>query len=132
MPVEYKIDLQKKLITQTVWGETSFSDLQNNREKMRKDPDFDPSFSLLWDGTKVVSLAISSDEIRTLSQNQVYLHTSRVAFVAPQNLVFGLARMFEAYYSMHDNPARTRVFRHRADALEWLEAPYEPGCLPES
>jgi 23S rRNA C2498 (ribose-2'-O)-methylase RlmM len=42
----------------------------------------------------------------------------RVAIVAPEDVAYGLARMYEAYQA--GSPSQTRVFRAEAEALAWL------------
>jgi len=44
---------------------------------------------------------------------------SRVAMVAPANLVYGLSRMYQSYRA--DSPLPLRVFRDYDEALAWLE-----------
>lgn len=123
MPITLQIDKSRCLIIHTVEGEFTLADVEQNRTSMLNDPDFDPSFDLLWDATMGTSTNLTSDQLVHLARSRVMDKTSRIAFVAPQTLVFGMARMFETYYSMVDNPAETRVFKNRTEALEWLSEP---------
>lgn len=123
MPVRREIDKSRRLITQIAEGNVTFSEIQENRKSMLKDPDFDPSFDMLWDGRMATSVNLSGAQVRVLAESRLLHNTSRVAFVTPESTVFGVARMFETYYSMIDNPARTCVFRDLAQALEWLQQP---------
>lgn len=86
---------------------------------MRNHPDFDPSFYDLGclGGNKT---AVSGDEIIFFAENRILSKNSRVAFVAPENYVFGLLRMFEFI----DQAAQTQASRDRAEALGWLDDPH--------
>lgn len=123
MPVRCKISKSRRLITQIGEGVVTIAEIQRNREALLKHPDFDPSFDMLWDATKAASIEASGKQMAALAQGRVLLQTSRVAFVAPQSEVFGMARMFEIYNSMREDPAQTRVFRDISEALEWLNRP---------
>ena len=120
MPVTHEIVKSKRLIVVTVDGEFSFAEIRQNRDKMLNNPDFDQSFNMLWDTTRATKTTLSSEEIRQLAQSRVMGKSSRVAFVAPLEAVFGMLRMYEIYYSFFENPAQTRSFKDRSEALEWL------------
>jgi len=65
------------------------------------------------DGIKQLATGAARTDSQTLSQ--------RLAIVAPHDLAFGLARMYQAYREA--SPAATKqvvVFRDRAAALQWL------------
>jgi len=120
MPVRHEIDKSGRLIVHTAEGDVSFSEIKQDRENMRRDPGFDPSFNMLWDATAVTKMQLSSDELVFFAQNRILSKASRVAFVAPEAHVFGVLRMFEIHYSLIDDSAQSQVFRKRAEALEWL------------
>jgi len=94
---------------------------------MFADPDFDPSFDMLWDARMATAIDLSSNQVVFFAQNPMLHKGSRLAFVAPESHVFGVLRMFEIYYSMIANPARTHVFREMSDAVDWLNQPAEKG-----
>ena len=48
----------------------------------------------------------------------VQAQTWRVAIVAPSDIVFGMARMYEAFRA--ESPEQVQVFRDRASAEAWL------------
>jgi len=84
----------------------------------------------LCDFSEVSQLNISAEDVRTVAlQDRQYSlsHQNLVqAVVAPQPHVFGIGRMWEAYFDAP--PARTGVFQNRVDALLWLQTgDYTPG-----
>jgi hypothetical protein len=68
----------------------------------------------------------TTEGIRTLADLSASMDTkssSKFAIVAPQNLAFGLGRMYEIYRSLNEQTTkRVAVFRERAEALKWLAA----------
>jgi hypothetical protein len=87
------------------------------------------------DLTDVTQLQLSPDDIRHIvSENRVTASQAKkiiVVVVAPLDHPFGMARMWEAL--AHETGWTTRVFRARAEALEWLTAELgrDPG-VPRS
>ena len=74
----------------------------------------------LWD-MSVVDFDLTQDEIRAIADHGKlrFLRPNRAAFVAPQDLTFGLLRAFEVYRE-EEGHATARAFRTRPEALEWL------------
>lgn len=76
----------------------------------------------LSDFSDVVSIEISSDAVRGISQMCVNAARenpdSTVAIVGSRDLVFGLARMLEAL--AQDAPWEISVFRTRSSAVAWI------------
>lgn len=120
MPVSREIDKSRRLITLSFAGEISFRDIQQSRESMLNDPEFDSSFDLLWDATLITSINLSINQAFLLAQLRVMSKTSRVVFVAPWRPVYGVVETFETYSSMVDDPPQTRAFRDRHEAIQWL------------
>ena len=77
----------------------------------------------LWDTTN--NFNFSADEIRQIAVHarSVMPGAARVAFVAADDLTFGLVRMFEAFRD--EEGFRTKAFRDEASARTWLLA--DPG-----
>jgi hypothetical protein len=67
-------------------------------------------------------LPLSSDDIESLALygKSVPLPEGRVAFVCPDDLTFGLTRMFEVYRS--GGKTEHMVFRTEQEAFDWLSA----------
>ena len=78
----------------------------------------------LWDlslsGVDLTSAQLK--EIADYSKSKFSV-PSRMAIVAPQDLAFGLSRMFEIYREQQQ--IAVRVFRTRTEALAWLKNPLQ-------
>ncbi len=79
-----------------------------------------PEIRVLWD-LRDARFDLSQTEVRDLAGFIKALAPEaelRTAFVAPQDLEFGLLRMFEMHRETQG--AQTSVFRDKGRALEWL------------
>jgi hypothetical protein len=86
----------------------------------------------LVDVTDVTELSITRDDVLEFVQvdMQIALIVPRplaVAIVAPSDLAFGIARMWEAFAEV--TRWNTHVFRSRGEADPWLR-PWAEGRLP--
>jgi hypothetical protein len=96
MGVQVTIDVQRKLVACTYYGEVNDADLFDVAALISSHPDFDPSFSELVDFSEVTAVAASTLAIeKSARQKSIFSLTSRHAVVAPQDHIFGLVRMFE-------------------------------------
>ena len=81
-------------------------------------PAFDASFDQLWDLREVTEISVTPDTVRQLASARSFKPGARRAVVAPNDLAFGLARMFQL---LHDEaPEEFRVFRSVKGARSWL------------
>jgi hypothetical protein len=74
----------------------------------------------LWD-FDAHGVDVGPDDVRQLAKyaKLKFVKPSRMAIVAPQDLVFGLSRLFEAH--REDALVQTRVFRSEQEARVWLK-----------
>jgi hypothetical protein len=119
MPATYEIDKERRLVISSATGPFLMADGLGHQERLRKDPDFDPTYSQLMDFTAVTEFKIGVDEVQALAQRGLFSAASRRAIVVPNDLGYGLARMFEMF---RENAGEfgIRVFRDRAEAVEWV------------
>ncbi|HYL83449.1 MAG TPA: hypothetical protein VE263_04385 [Candidatus Angelobacter sp.] len=119
MPAFYKIDKERRLVLTTASGVFSRADVLGHQEKLLKDPDFNPSHSQIVDFRQVTAFDVSSQEIHELAQKSIFSPQSRRAIIAPSDLGFGLARMFEM---LRENQGELgiRVFRTLDEAIDWV------------
>jgi hypothetical protein len=81
----------------TLFGEINDADILEHSSLIRSHPDFDPSFSEILDFSGVTGGTISAFAVKELSRRvSIYKPTSLHVVVAPQDHIFGLARMAEA------------------------------------
>lgn len=75
----------------------------------------------LWDMRNIV-IEQSQTELREIAMNSAatFNGPSRVAFVADNDLSFGLLRIFEVFNDLEAQQKETRVFRDYQQAIDWL------------
>ncbi len=122
MPFKSKIDVQANLITHFADGPLVLEELLSTFDSVHSDPLFRPAMNVLWDFTSASITGGSTDEIQALAaaigRRLDHGGFYKVAIAAPQDLAFGLARMYEAYAGQL--PIELNVFRSRGEALDWL------------
>jgi hypothetical protein len=131
MLAEYRIDRCTQRVFSAVLGVYSFDVAVGRMRRLQKDPDFDPSFSLLMDFREATKIDLSHDEIVELSAIHVFSPESRRAYVVANPEQFGLARMFASYRSPKKQSV-FRVFTEMAEALAWLDDGTEPVSPEDS
>jgi hypothetical protein len=121
MPAYYKIDKERRLVMTTASGVFTAADALAHQQKLRVDPDFDPSFSQLQDYTHVIRIELTPDDIRRLAQNSLFSPDSRRAILVTSDVAFGFARMFEVLRESFGEKG-IQVFRKLDEALDWVLA----------
>jgi len=120
MPAEYTIDKSRRMVFSKAYGIIVDQDVYAHQEKLRDDPDFDPSFFQLVNCTGVTKADdLSTDAIYELARRHLFGAESKRAFVAPQRLVYGLIRMFQILTD--DYPDELVVFKDLAEARKFLK-----------
>jgi hypothetical protein len=100
MPTKLTIEPQLRMVYSSYYGDMTTTDLVQHIAAIRTHPKFDPNFDELIDATEVKSFDVPSDDVRELASHEspFHPHAKRV-LVAPQDLVFGLGRMFQTFGS---------------------------------
>lgn len=118
LPAGYEIDESQRMIFSRAWDVVTAEDLHDHQGLLTRDPRFDPAFSQLWDLRAIDEVTVESATLRELAQSRSFASGARRALVAPSDVSYGLARMFQ---SLHDDaPEKVRVFRDVAEARAWL------------
>jgi hypothetical protein len=131
VPIEYQIDHTRRLVTARALGQLTDAEVFDYQRDVWSRPDV-VGYNELVDMTEVETIALPSpDRVRDLADVSAAMDSapseSKFAIVAPQNIAFGLGRMYEVYRGL--NPRSTKrvgVFRTRAEALAFL------GLIPLS
>jgi hypothetical protein len=114
--LNYKILKEHKLKLLMYEGRTTIPEWQEAIQNMRADPDYSSEYDVLIDVTRIEKHFSRQDleQMMTISYPQV-----RYAIIAPQDVSFGIARMYEM---MSEGRLKTsvRVFRRWDQALKWL------------
>ncbi len=121
MPAFYFIDGERRLVFSSGSGVLTLEDMFGHRSRLPKGPDFDLGFSQVFDFTNVTQVEIKSVDVLLLAGANVFSPKSHRAVIAGNDLVYGLARMFEI---LRDTRGKTgvRVFRDRDEGLAWALA----------
>jgi hypothetical protein len=120
MPARFEIDKVRRLVRSFAWGTVTLADFLQNQRTLRTHPEFNPDFDQISDYSEITSVAISAEEVQLLAHQTLFSTKSRLAFVAPSKLAFGMVRMFEAYHELSSTPSNTMVFTNVSEALAWL------------
>jgi len=140
MPLDYRIDRERRVVFATAPRILTEEDVFAYQREAWSHGEF-AGYDEVVDLGLVEELVLSSgDRVRALadlaSSMDVPGVSSRVAIVAPHDLAYGFARMFETYRAMGQTGSKVvSVFRSMLAALEWLgiEAPDAPaGGSPSS
>ncbi len=125
MPIEFRILGDARRILTRCFGHLEGVHLLEYYRSLTADPLYDPTFDELFDLSDVDEVDVTSNDLRKLS------HATRVggrqgrgvrvAIVAPEDLEFGLSRMYEAFQAESAN--EMRVFRDPDEATKWIDAP---------
>ncbi len=118
MPVSYRIDKSKKIVFADATNELTSEDIRTYRRSVLDDPDFDPHFDHLFNFNGVTEVRMIGDEVRTLAEDTIFHKHARKAHVVPNEVMFGISRMFSLYLS--SEPDELQVFRDVDEARRWL------------
>lgn len=124
MPIQYQIDPARRRVYLTLSETITDGDLFAAYERLYADPAHRVGMDELTDCRAVERVEATTAGLVALAAATARMldgaaQAWRVAIVAPSDVVFGMARMYEAFRS--ESPEQVRVFRDRAAAEAWLE-----------
>ncbi|HTQ58723.1 MAG TPA: hypothetical protein VMI32_00745 [Candidatus Solibacter sp.] len=100
-------------------GVLNKEDALAHQNRLRADPDFDPAYSQLLDFRHVTQIELTAADIQQLAVSNIFSSESRRAFLVPNDLAFGLARMYEMLRESAGERG-IRIFRDLDEALGWV------------
>jgi hypothetical protein len=119
MPADFKIDKSRMMVFSKAYGNLTDSDVFKHQDKLRNDPDFDPSFSQLVDCTNVTQIDnLSLKALYVLADRDPFGLGSQRAFVAPHKPDFDVFRLYELLTVVHKDVVI--VFREMSEARKFL------------
>lgn len=78
----------------------------------------------LIDHTNITNINISSDEIVSIaaySKKMIdFFPVSFAAIYVPNDVTFGMVRMFETWYQLQEHSINVSIFRNKAEAIRFL------------
>ena len=124
MTVNNQIDLENNLIVRTISGELTLPDILAAFNDSLTDEDFSKDMNVIWNFNDADISVGTTDEILEIID---YIKNSmdkrgsdyKIALVAPEELSFGLSRMFASYGS--ELPLSIGVHRSIDDAYGWIK-----------
>ena len=131
MPIDTRVDNAERVRYSVATGVVTDGDIIEAYERVVGDPAFDPTLNVIADTRGVERAEITAGGIRELAERQarderVVHGQPRVAVVVATDVIFGLARMYEAYSDQEADEKRYLVCRTMEDARRWLGLADEP------
>jgi hypothetical protein len=118
MPASYQLNLEHRMVMSTASGIVTDTDLIQHQQRLRKDPQFEPSFGQRMDFTGASGISVSVATIQRLAIHRVYAAGSRRAIVLHQGIAGALANMFKDLSEMEGE--QVEVFEDLPAARAWL------------
>lgn len=124
MPIETQIFPKNNLMIRTVSGVLTIQDVLSAIDNIQTDKNFIKDMHAIWDFSNANLSQGTVDEISKIIECLKINLNSRgskykIAIVAPEDLNYGLSRMFEAYGG--ELPLPIGIHRNIDDAYHWLE-----------
>ena len=127
MPIDYQIDVARRRVVATAHGTLTDSDVFDYQRAVWSRPEvagFDEVVDMR--AVKIVELPRPGGErLRELAGTSASMDaatSSRFAIVAPDDLAFGLGRMYAAYRGVDPRSTKeVHVFRTMEEAVAWLD-----------
>jgi hypothetical protein len=121
MPVDFKIDTERRLIVATVFDEISDTDIIETLNSSISDPDFEPGFNVLSDHTRITR-PITTEQVKLMVGHMESLSDrlagARWAIVTNSPASYGMMRMLSVYAERV--PVELQIFRDTDEANQWL------------
>jgi hypothetical protein len=131
MPIEYHIDHDRRVIIAKGKGAFTSQDMFGYQLEAWSQPGV-AGYNELVDMTDVTEIVDPNvDEIRRIVELSASTDPpeghARMAIAAPNKLMFGLGRMYEAYRELHPKSTRVvRVFKTLREAMDFLGLEEDP------
>jgi hypothetical protein len=106
----------------TLKGRATVEGIGEGEERLLADPRFHLGVTALVDLSEFDLATMPASELRTVAERtgQRLAGIYRIAFVAPEPVIFGMTRMFQAM-ATEEFSDQTTVVSSREAALQWLQ-----------
>ncbi len=119
MPITYRIDKSLKTVFAKGEGVVSAKEMADFQWALLRDPDFEPSFNYLCDGTEITEFDVPADDFVSVGSTNLFGTGSRRAYVFAEGLT--VHGMFRMHQELRDaEPGDSELFHDIAEAREWL------------
>jgi len=95
MPVDYKIEADKRLVIVRYYGHLKLEEVIAIRQKGASDPDFDPAYNIIDDISAVESSDINYEMIQRVAAQSVAKKGVRRALIVQTDLQRGMAKIYK-------------------------------------
>lgn len=124
MPIESSIDHERRLVVARAHGIVTDADIFGYQNTVWSRTDV-AGYDELVDMSAVERIAVESvDRVRELASTSAHMDvpsTSKLAIIAPQDVAYGLGRMYATYREMDERSTKqVEVFRTAGEALAFL------------
>jgi hypothetical protein len=117
MPATYSIDPLKRVVFTVFSGDVAEPDIRDMALRLEEDPEFHPDFSELVDLSAVTDFRLSAEDLQGISICDPFSSHAQRAFFSPQDLLFGICRMYEGIKGGN----HMATFRSMTEARKWLD-----------
>jgi hypothetical protein len=117
MPITYQIDEREGVVTTSVFGHVTATDVRRYLEAIQRDAEYASCSCSFVDVDDSVELLIDSQSIQGIAISEIVgPRITRAAIYAPNDVTYGLSRLFQGFRSASSD-IDVRVFRERSEAL---------------
>ena len=129
MPVCYKIDKDRRLVV-TDWLRRCYpASIEEHQRNLWMDADFSCTFSQVADFSRMARMEINAADMYSFAKRSVFAPNARRAVIVPNDMAFGLARLFEILRGSQGENG-IRVFRTIEEGFVWIFS--DPAVKPPS
>ncbi len=122
--IAFSVDAVARRRVATFTGPIGDRELFDAYSTLVNEPTYDPSLDDLIDLRAVTHMGVTGAGLHRLiamyDQRDSAGHSTRAAIVAPTDVLYGVARMFQTLRG-DETPDEIEVFRSIDDAVRWLE-----------
>jgi len=127
VPIVVEIDQTRRVRYASARGVLTDADVLEGYAAVLAAPAYDPALDMVFDCSGVEWLAVAPSTIRRIAELVALADRAipqgvhpRAAIVAPTDVVFGMARMYQARRESQDTPRQYFVCRTMPEARSWL------------
>ena len=119
--IQVRVELESDLTVYTVTGQVTANDVINIIKKFYGE---NVTLNVLWDLSQSDVSKLSADDVHSIAHTpRKYAEMrkgGKTAIVAPTDIAFGLARMYEFMTEIQNYSFKTQAFRTTQEVYRWL------------
>lgn len=127
MPIVVETDQRRRVRYASASGVLTDADVLEGYAAVLADPAYDATLDMVFDCSDVEWVAVAPSTIKQIAELVALADRAipsgihpRAAIVAPADVAFGMARMYQARRESQDTPREYFVCRTMAEARGWL------------